>query len=464
MLLKGVFVVLMVSAPQQAEALLTKGSIVVPANKAVFLTKFCFDFDPSGGASGDWHLQISDASPKTGDIELVIFDDQADSYPGENAMWNFKCGSEKLKRAAKFERSIEVSSLPNGGKFSMPLVEHLRPRWWFVAAIDCSGIERTLHYSLHMTNPRQGWQKELSMDHCGLISLIVVLVVYVGLAFAQQYAVMHQNETARHPLRLILLAAIAAASLGMLVFVLDGLWFARDGDRQAVLYLAAKILKGVSKCLLASILMLLSQGICVSQQLHSQNLWQVSKLLAPFFGACLLLELWGEYAQSRTYTTGFIYCTWFGGALVLADLCLLALYFKNLHRTYLAESDAERQRLYCTWGLLYSGAFIVLPFATLLASVLNPWVREETIFLLTNCVHAVMLTLLIVGLWPERAQKFFCIDDCDLAKTIGMKSDAYANLVDSSPWLRACTPKGVSATASSDCDNRFALPNEDTLP
>lgn len=306
------------------------------------------------------------------------------------------------------------------------------------------------------------------MDHCGLISLIFVLVIYLAVAVAQQHAVTRQTESARHPLRLILFAAIAMASAGLIAQLIDALWFAHHGENQDGLYVAGKFFKVFSKCLLACILVLLSQGICISEPLCGKHLLRVSRLLAPFFLACLVVELWGEYAHSRAYTTGFIYCTRFGAALVLADIGMLVFYLKNVHDSCLAEPDAGKRRFYEFWGLLYSCAFMVLPFATFLASVISPWVRDETIFLMTNGVHAALLTSLVVGLWPEKAQTFFCLqfDNAELAKTIGsigMQSDdtpAYENL-DSSPRLLG--------TLKQDCilsgtDDAFSIPKGYALP
>lgn len=291
------------------------------------------------------------------------------------------------------------------------------------------------------------------MDHCGMASLILVFCVYVILAFAQQYAIMQKSQSARHPLRLLLLTALATACSGALVLVLDGFWFAHHGENQLVLYSVSKILKGLSKCLLAAMLVLLSQGICISRAMENQHLWGILKLVVPFFGACLVLELWGEYAQSRTYTTGYIYCTWFGGALIAADVCFLGFYLWNLHRSYLAESNSERQRFYCYWGLLYSCAFVVLPFAALLASVLAPHVRANIIFLLTNSAHAFILATLVIGLWPEKEQHFFCLDqNLQLAKTIGSQLETYINLLEPPPCPKECNLKAVPAGMNGERD------------
>jgi len=397
-----------------------------------------------------------------------MFDDQADSYPDENAAWNYHCGSEGLKKAAKFNVPIDVSQLPGSGRYSQYITQHIRPRWWYVAVVDCSGIERTVDYSIHMTNLQRGWQQEFSMDHCGIISSIFVLVIYGAVAFAQHRAIASETESARHPLRLILFAALATACLGMFAQVLDAAWFAHHGEYKTALYFTGKFLKVFSKCLLASILVLLSQGICISEPLRGKHLQRVFKLLAPFFVACLVVELLGEYAHSRTYTTGFIYCTRFGAALVLADIGFLVFYLKNVHDSSLAESQSDKRRFYQSWGLLYSGAFMVLPFATFLASVIEPWVRDETIFLMTNGVHAALLTSLVVGLWPEKTQTFFDlqVDNVELAKTIGalgMQSDdapTYKHLESSPRLLGSPRPKA----SLSGTDDAFGFSKGYALP
>lgn len=394
-------------------------------------------------------MRVKSARPQSGTMKLVMFDDQQDSYPDASLAWNFQCGSEELNRAAKFQRDIDVSRLPDSG-YEVPqyITQHIRPRWWYVAVIDCSGIERTIDYSIHMLNIHHGWQQEFSMDHCGLASLHFVFLIFVVLGCAQQYAIKQNTENAKHPLRLMLAASLAAACLGMLFQVGDAFWFANHGTNMPSLYLGGKVCKVLSKGLLASILVLLSWGVCISEPLRGKHLLQVSQLLTPFFGACLVLELWGEYSQSRTYTTGFIYCTHFGEALVAADMLFLFYYIKNLHDSASRETQEDKKQFYNVWGLSYSLAFAVLPFAAFLSTLVAPWVQNQAIFLTTNLVHAALLGSLVVGLWPERTQSFFClqVDNKELATTIGitlpgMDELSYAHIGDSPTLLASSSPK-----------------------
>jgi hypothetical protein len=425
----------------QNAALLSKGYIALPPSKPVFLSKFCFDFAVHGGTPtpGSIHMEFSDASQKTGTYEVVIFDDQAESFPDESAYHDWKCGSQRLAKASKFQRSINASGPL--WKTTMTIDERIRPRWWYVALLDCSGVERKIEYTLHMLNPRMGWQKEFSIDQCGPASLGLFLLAYMVLTCVQLRAITQTTAVAqsKHPLRLLLLSAISLAALGLLVFALDAAWFMRSGESIRRLHMLGKILKVFSKLTMTSMLLLLSQGICITQHFQFQDL-RLLHMLAPFFVACFAFETWGEYAQSRAYTTGFVYCSWYGAGLVLGDLCLLGIYLVNLRGSYASSLDAEKRSFYWRWGTVYLSAFVALPFATILSTILAPWVRSEVIFILTNVVHIVLLVLLVIGLWPERTHNFFCIDQDVLAKTIGTTSSFLHCGGDASPCLLTRRP------------------------
>lgn len=77
-----------------------------------------------------------------------------------------------------------------------------------------------------------------------------------------------------------------------------------------------------------------------------------------------------------------------------------------------------------SWGLIYSGAFLSLPVSVIIVQSFSPWVRSEVVFIVSNTAHCIFLALLIVGLWPDYAQPFFCIDQPSvLAQTFGVKTE-----------------------------------------
>merc|ERR1719456_553998 len=187
-----------------------------------------------------------------------------------------------------------------------------------------------------------------------------------------------------------------------------------------LLYLASKLFKLWSKFTLLLICLLVSRGQCISRDLHLRDVIQSALMIAPFLFVCLCLEVWGEYDESRKYTTNFIYCTWVGGVLVFFDLFLFAAYVKNLLRTYQDEAAPEKKAFYRTWGPVYSSAFLSLPIATVVANLVASHVRVKVMFLFSNTVLSVLLGLLVIGLWPERTNTAFCIDkNMDLACSYG---------------------------------------------
>jgi len=254
---------------------------------------------------------------------------------------------------------------------------------------------------------------------------IIFFIAYLVVAIIQIEALRMRSEIAKtdHPLRIILCTATATASLGMLALAINVFMFSKSGERNEFLYWTGKLLKSYSKIALAAMLLLFSRGICISEPLRTKHLWQISRLVLPLFVASFALERWGEFSQSRKYTTGFVYCTPFGAAIVFFDICLLGLYVKNLFVSYTGQLHSHKKLLVGFLGIVCSCAFAVLPVAVVLGSILSPWVRARLLFILTNGIHFAMLILLVIGLWPERTQSIFCLDQVDMARMFGTPCD-----------------------------------------
>jgi hypothetical protein len=411
-----------------------KGEKYVPANGAVFIAKYCFDFDPHGNNTGEVDFRLNSVDPQpvapdNGLMKIVLLDDQSDSYPDSNYRWpGFDCGDERLNVAAKAQLDIQLKDMPRNNRLHTYIVERIRPRFWFLAAIDCSGVGRTIEYEAHLVNIEKGWMAEISMDRCGITSLIVFIAIYLGAAMLQVRAVFSRSEAnTKHPLRLLLTLGTCAAFWGTGFYALDTFFYASRGDETFLLYFAAKFFKACSKFSLLSIMMLLSKGICISRMLHLRDLVHTITIVAPFSLICLGVECYGEYDQATKFATSFVYCGWVGAVLSVADLSLLCKYAQNLMHTYLEEKDSEKKNFYRTWGLVYSSAFFVLPIAIIVSMILAAHVRVGVMFWFNNSVHSVLLLLLIAGLWPERTQEVFCIDNA------GSMASIFGNQV-GSPW------------------------------
>lgn len=405
------------------------GTVVVPANSAVLLAKFCFDFDRDSSADNfvgvaKATLSASDSSGESSLVKVALFDDQAESYPGQGVFQGFQCEAPDMLRAARW---IEEKNISDTGPVSAScnVFERLRPRWWYVAIVECSGEDRQIEYSVHMTNPKLGPFKELSMDSFGVMHIGFFVVIYLGLSLAQGIAILKRsNASTKHPLRIMLTVCILSAMVAIHVALINTCWFIYRGEDHPTLYLVAKTLKASSKYTLLCICLLVSRGHCISSSLALQHVWHAARLLLPIFLANLILEMWGEYAQSRKYTTDSIYCTSVGGIIILTDLGLLLSYLCNIQSSLKKESDPSKCKFYRTWGRAYSAAFLCLPFSVLVSQAVAPWVRARTTFVVSNLAHAALLTLLVIGLWPEKTQSFFSIDDQKTpAQTLGIQAE-----------------------------------------
>jgi hypothetical protein len=184
----------------------------------------------------------------------------------------------------------------------------------------------------------------------------------------------------------------------------------------------------------------------------------------PLYANFFALENMVEYSLSSTYTTGFLYCKWVGWLVVFFDICLLGGYLRSLRNSYTSSLDADKKSFYQIWGTLYSSAFVALPFATFLSTILAPWVRSAVIVILTNSVHVFLLTLLVVGLWPEQTHTFFCIDKDILPKTIGgtTTNTLLQTGADSSPCLLK-TRRPSCDHLKKGVDDYFSLDGEETM-
>lgn len=357
-------------------------------------------------------------------MKILLLDDQGDSYPNSNDRWpGFDCDDKRLDTVAKKQQVMKLKNIgrqdPMLTRLHTYIVEKLRVRYWFVVALDCSGIDRTIEYELHLRNPKQGWLSEVSMDHCGILTLGFFLFVYLGTSLLQVKAVFTQSTArTKHPLRLLLTFGMLSALWSTVFFTFDTYWYATRGEDSWLMYVLSKLSKAFSKFTLLLIAILLSKGRAITHELHLRDIMHAAIIVTPLVTLSWILEIWGEYDQSRLYTTNWIYSSWAGIVIILLDLVLLALYGSNLHRTWREEADEHKKQFYRTWGCVYSSAFLNLPVSAIVACFVSAHVRVEVMFIFNNSIHSLLMTLLMLGLWPEHSQSVFNIDK-SLACTFG---------------------------------------------
>merc|ERR1719464_2153572 len=112
-----------------------------------------------------------------------------------------------------------------------------------------------------------------------------------------------------------------------------------DGIGVAIADEVAQLLAVSSSFVLVSLLLLVSEGKCVSYVMVAGDVRRKMQLLCPFLLSCFVLELWGEYSVSQKATTDYVYTTPCGWVLICVDLLLMGAYLSKLHRTYTSEKN-----------------------------------------------------------------------------------------------------------------------------
>eukprot|EP00929_Paragymnodinium_shiwhaense_P061017 TRINITY_DN30456_c0_g5_i1.p1 TRINITY_DN30456_c0_g5~~TRINITY_DN30456_c0_g5_i1.p1 ORF type:complete len:476 (+),score=34.03 TRINITY_DN30456_c0_g5_i1:143-1570(+) len=422
MLLYRAFAAVWLLSVLPCDAMWVRDTVRLGPNGTAFLSKFCYDYDPTGLNVGSMFVELLSSVPQKGQVEIALFDDQASSYPDETANWGFHCNGERLDQTAIRTHIIQGAEMP-GNPFSTFIFEKIRARWWYVALINCDMNEREVRYALHAVNIQRGWQRELSIDHCGMGVLVLFLAVYIILGLVQCLPWLAGQSHSMHPFRSMLLVSIVAATVGMALGLSDGMYVIHGGKRVVSLYLCSKAAKALSKLCLLAIVLLLSRGKCISEPLQRRDVIWVVLMLLPLMAVSAVLEVWGEYAESRNYTPGSLYHNWIGVSLVLTDIGLLALYLRNLRVSCRHELESDKRDFYMRWGSVFALAFVVLPASVVVSLLVSPWVRAAVMVWVGNCTHVLLLGLLVLGLWPDHTHAVLRGIDGVAAETFGMKTD-----------------------------------------
>lgn len=427
-------VLLIVSLP--VECFVSKGYSYVRQGTVDFLTKFCFSYDKKEVAGiFEVNLHMPQRVQHKGTAFVMLLDDQAESYPDDDiGVWNsYSC--DEMKNHSRWWQNIDMARVaePKGQSFSIHFHERIRPRWWFVAIASCSAASFPLEYTVHAKNPLLGWQAELSFDTAGMVHIcIVLLLINVALALAQFYAkcdLARDTLWSTHPLVRVITAGLACSAGSQIFLFMHYRCITIGGEGWSSIYVAGKFLQASSKCCVMTVLLLVSLGLCVSRPLGSRDLPRLLGILGPLCLAGFLLELWGETASSRTYTTDFVYATNWGHLLIFVDLALLGVYQSNLWQSYQREEDPEKKAFYSTWGQLFSAWFFGLPAVAIVGHFLAPWVQFRVLYVVSSSIHAAFLCVLVVGLWPTQRRPLFTLEPIEM---VSIQSEGFLAGVDKS--------------------------------
>lgn len=420
---------MLLSLPQACVGMFTKGRSAVPANSTMFLSKFAFSFqpladyekvnpaayEPNRHLVGTVDITVTVPAFEAGQaVHILLFDDEARSYPGSSGEWDSLPCEERIKHARK---DILLNS--SSRSYTIPIRGKIRPRWWYVALADCSGLGlKSVEYEIRTTNSFYGWAKEFSSDkRLALPVFLLLSMTFSCLAAAQLRAnavladrsrADDAGSKAAHPFARILVAGILLELTACILEALHNSIYVYNGSGSSTMHASSLLLSVCSNFILASLLLLVSEGKCVSYRMVVADAHRMCKILAPFLTSCLILELWGDFASSRTYSTDYAYTTRCGWTIIMVDLGLLVKYVQNLRATLSLDRGQADKKFYRTWGTAYGAWFLALPISALLSqAVLAPYAWYIVSLCVTKSVTAAVYGALVFALWPENTKSYF---------------------------------------------------------
>jgi hypothetical protein len=435
------------------------GRASLSPGQALVVTKFCFDYNtacttecPSPEENpGMLHLTAfsgkRSAAPASADDEeeedestatatlakkglsefyFALLDDEYFSFPEVSQVWGEANCSDVLK-AAKRSFPLKWDQLQSEGGIEVEsaLIEHLRPRWWYVAIVSCSKSSLEVSYQMHLENKLRGLEVEFSMDQRGTFMVtLLTCVAFAGLVAVQSMS-MHRWRTITrrnrwdevHPAILMLSASTALAFAGQVATFVYYWYFQQSGEAPDRWAVAGKASVISSKTLISSLLMLLAHGECVCSPIVS---WTRHREVAggmALYG-CLQfpLELWGE-SEYRNSTTEYIYDTRPGVVLVAFDVLWMWMYLSRSVQTYKGETRVKSRRFYKRYGPAFFLWFASLPCLALVARTLAAHIRLCITSSVTVFVHVGTLSILVYTFRPSVAVDLYDIKEsiCEVA-------------------------------------------------
>merc|ERR1719447_1285693 len=98
-------------------------------------------------------------------LQAIVFDDEDDSFTGPSSKWAAMSCQDR-KKYAKHSTDINwrQASRPQGQHMSYQVAQKIRPRWWYVALMDCEPAHAarpddapiSIRYEVHFTNVGYG--------------------------------------------------------------------------------------------------------------------------------------------------------------------------------------------------------------------------------------------------------------------------------------------------------------------
>jgi GPR180/TMEM145, transmembrane domain len=362
------------------------------------------------------------------DIMLLIYDDQPDSWPAvfDKTM---PC-SEKIKHAKNYlsprvgvPASYRVvwnhrQSTNVWHMAPMPIYEHARPRFWYLVAANCRGIE-DLHYRVQFTNRGSGWDKQFGVNEQGLNTVyIVFFIVYIGLIAVHFHALrsMWSTHYRLHPILQLTASTMLLQCCGMFCSLVHYVSYSDNGAGTPLINAIGQVCVGVARTSFALLLLLLATGWTIStpRMRHRKSVISTVWTLIGTYGILLVWQYFGQDPATELY----VYDSFAGTLVMLVDVCIGVWFQQIISETILRENNARKQKLYNILRFSFGFWFFVTPVMFIVCGAfIWPWERERLVTLIALSITLVAHSAMAFLLSPSRAKEYFQLDMPDSTTT-----------------------------------------------
>jgi len=427
-----------------------EGTASLSAGQALVVTKFCFDSNadcpenvcPSPDLSpGKLQLTIQNARRTTkpssdedveedtvaekglAEFHVALLDDEYFSFPEVSQVWGEANCSDVIKAAKRsFALQWDQISTEGGQEVETAVVEHLRPRWWYVAIVSCSKSGVDLSYRMHLQNTLRGWEAEFSMDQRFIFqTTFSFCIIFGGLVFVQLESLRRWRRISKrghrwyevHPALLLATACTLYALAGEICICACSMRFQQSGEAPELWSIVGRACLVIAQNCMSCLLMILATGDCVcSVHIRWAQHREMVGGMVLYAVLQLPLELWGD-SEFRTTTTEYIYDTRPGMVLIAFNLLWTWMYVSRSWHTFQNETRIKAKLFYKRYGLVFLLWFCYTPIVALLARSLAAHVRHSITTLLSGSVHVFMLSLLVYTFRPSIADELYDLKESD---------------------------------------------------
>jgi hypothetical protein len=406
------------AAVRLADAWRSEGQLPQGFTSAQYVGKFCFDYRPWPEArnhsekesedDGLLSIDVSDNSMQigpTGELYFMIFDDESEHWPHVRSHWSeMRCEDFKTAANTAVPLSARLWSPPHRLHTTIHVHEHVRPRFWYFAFINCGEAmpsSSSLSYSLHAWNPLQGDQAEFSIDQHNALPLDLLFMFLYGAVFVSICVVYNLPcEWRARPLLMVLQASAACSAFSCCCLELHNAVYARDGLGLPFAQLLSVVFSCAAKALLAVLMCLLAKNW--SLLTAEDNSAHRTVIAATFVGIVALsvgCEIHGQFFHDQS-TSLYLYESWPGLLILLLNLCLFCMALRLLRETYEKEASGEVRSFYRLMAMVNTFYFATLPAICILAFLLDPWVRCKFVDRAELGTRFAAIAMLLYFLWP----------------------------------------------------------------